>query len=156
PAVVGAKAATTNQLASELPKLAVSATSTASVGSFTVDVLSLATSTTVNSTAALGTGVTQNIKLADSGISRPRTNGTFSNHRTSSTVDDNTQLSDGVDAPGANTILAKINNAGIGVTASIVNDGDGRANLLQLSSGATIQLGSGADTSNFLAAANLL
>jgi flagellar hook-associated protein 2 len=65
-------------------------------------------------------------------------------------------LSDGVDAPGSNTIFAKINSAGIGVTATLTNDPDGRPNRITLSSGSAIQLGSGADTSNFLAAAKLL
>jgi flagellar hook-associated protein 2 len=49
-----------------------------------------------------------------------------------------------------------INNAAIGVTASIANDGDGRPNLLQLSSGSALTLGSGADTSNFLSMTHLL
>jgi flagellar hook-associated protein 2 len=154
--IVGAKRATTSQLSSEAQKLSASASSTAAVGSFTVDVLALATATRTQSTGALGTAVTQNVALASAGFALPVTVGTFSVNGTAITIDAATVLSDGADLPGANTILAKINNAGIGVTASVVNDGDGRANLLQLTSGGTIQLGSGGDTSNFLAAANLL
>lgn len=154
--IVGAKRATTNQLASDAQKLTASATSAAAVGSFTVDVLGLATATRTQSTAALGSPVTQNVALASGGFTLPVTLGTFSINGTAITIDALTTLSDGVDLPGANTILAKINSAGVGVTASIVNDSDGRPNLLELTSGATIQLGSGGDTSNFLAAANLL
>ena len=154
--VVGAKKATTNQATGEVPKLSVSASSTAAVGSFTVDVVSRATSTRAESTSAIGQAVTQNTALANSGMTVPVTTGTFTINGATVTIDAATVLSDGVNANGSNTILAKINNAGVGVTASVVNDSDGRANLLQLSSGSTIQLGSGGDTSNFLAAANLL
>lgn len=154
--IVGAKRATTSQLPSEAQKLTASATSAAAAGSFTIDVLGLATATRTQSTGALGTAVSQNVALATAGFSTPVTTGTFSINGTSFTIDDTTALSNGVDLPGANTILAKINNAGIGVTASVVNDADGRPNLLQLSSGGTIQVGSGGDSSNFLAAANLL
>lgn len=62
----------------------------------------------------------------------------------------------GVDLPSLNDVVTMINGAGIGVTASIANDADGRPNLLQLSSGAAIALGAGADTSNFLAAMHVL
>lgn len=154
--IVGAKRATTSQLPSESLKLTASAGSSAAVGSFTVDVLGLATASRTQSTVALGSPVTQNVALADAGFTLPVTVGTFSVNGTTFTIDASTKLSDGADLAGANTILAKINSAGIGVTASIVNDSDGRPNLLQLTSGGTIQLGTGGDTSNFLAAANLL
>lgn len=48
-----------------------------------------------------------------------------------------------------------INGAGIGVTASIVNDASARPNLLQLTSASTIALGAGDDTSNFFTATHL-
>ncbi|MFA7295980.1 MAG: flagellar filament capping protein FliD [Dehalococcoidia bacterium] len=154
--VVGAKVASTNQVSGQPQSLTVSASSSASVGSFTVDVLGLATSTRVQSTGALGQAVTQNVALADAGFTTAVTTGTFTVNGVAITIDDNTVLSDGSDLTGANTIIAKINDAGVGVTASITNDGDGRANLVQLTSGAAIALGAGGDTSNFLAAANLL
>ena len=154
--VVGAKTATTNQVSTATQKFAVSASSTASIGTFTVDVLSLATSTKMQSTGALGQAVSQAVALADAGFTTAVTEGTFTVNGVSITIDEDTVLSDGADLTGANTILAKINDAGVGVTASVVNDTDGRANLLQLTSGSTIQLGAGGDTSNFLVAANLL
>lgn len=154
--IVGAKVASTNQVSGQPQDLTVSASSAASVGSFTVDVLGLATSTRVQSTGALGQAVTQNVALASAGFTTAVTTGTFTVNGVAITIDDSTVLSDGADLTGANTIIAKINDAGVGVTASITNDGDGRANLVQLTSGAAISLGAGGDTSNFLAAANLL
>jgi flagellar hook-associated protein 2 len=154
--IVGAKVASTNQVSGQPQDLTVSASSAASVGPFTVDVLGLATSTRVQSTGALGQAVTQNVALASAGFTTAVTTGTFTVNGVAITIDDSTVLSDGADLTGANTIIAKINDAGVGVTASITNDGDGRANLVQLTSGAAISLGAGGDTSNFLAAANLL
>lgn len=63
----------------------------------------------------------------------------------------------GTDMISLSNLMGQINGAGIGVTASIVVDGAGRLNLLELDGGATpVQLGSGGDTSNFLAATNVL
>ena len=154
--VVGAKSATVNQPTNEAVKVSASASASAAVGSFTLDILSLATATKTTSTGATGLGINASAVLEAAGFSTAVTEGTFSVNGTTFTIDEFTVLSDGSDLLGANTILAKINQAGIGVTASIENDADGRANLLQLTSGGTIQLGSGGDTSNFLAAANLL
>ena len=62
----------------------------------------------------------------------------------------------GTDLVSLTDVVNLINGAAIGVTASVVNDSDGRPNLLQLTSGSTIQLGSAGDTSNFLAATHVL
>jgi len=62
----------------------------------------------------------------------------------------------GTDVMSLNDVIDEINNAGIGVTAALVQDGDGRDNLLELSSGSAVQLGSGGDTSNFLGITSLL
>lgn len=62
----------------------------------------------------------------------------------------------GTDMPSLNEIIDDINNAAIGVTATLVNDAAGRVNALQLTAASTITLGAGSDTSNFLAAASLL
>lgn len=62
----------------------------------------------------------------------------------------------GTNGTTLNGLLSQINGAGIGVTAALANDAGGRPNVLELTSGATIQLGSGADTSNFLSVAGLL
>lgn len=62
----------------------------------------------------------------------------------------------GTNLVSLNDVIAQINGAAIGVTASIVNDAAARPNLLQLTSASPVQLGSGADTSNFLAVTSLL
>ncbi len=62
----------------------------------------------------------------------------------------------GTDVMSLNDVIDDINNAGIGVTAALAQDGEGRDNLLQLTSGSTIQLGSGGDSSNFLSITSLL
>jgi flagellar hook-associated protein 2 len=62
----------------------------------------------------------------------------------------------GTDLVSLTDIVDQINNAAIGVTASLELDGDGRPNLLQITSGSAVQLGSGGDTSNFLAVTSLL
>jgi flagellar hook-associated protein 2 len=62
----------------------------------------------------------------------------------------------GTDMVSLTDVIDEINNAAIGVTASLELDGDGRLNLLQITSGSSVQLGSGGDTSNFLSATSLL
>lgn len=62
----------------------------------------------------------------------------------------------GVDLMSFNDVITEINGAAIGVTATLEDDALGRPNLLQLSGGGAVQLGSGADTSNFLAMTSLL
>lgn len=63
----------------------------------------------------------------------------------------------GTDLISLTDVMTMINTAGIGVTASVINDAAGRPNLLELDGGVSnVQLGSGGDTSNFLAATNLL
>lgn len=62
----------------------------------------------------------------------------------------------GTDLPSLTDVVNDINGAGIGVTASVVNDSDGRANLLQITSGSTINLGSAGDSSNFLTITHML
>ena len=150
------KKATTDTASGSPAIVNVSPGAGAAVGSFTVRVDALATATTRTASAASGQAVSQNVALAQAGFATTVTDGTFSVNGTALTIDSSTVLSDGVDATGSNTILAKINNAGLGVTATISNDADGRANKLTLTAATAIQLGSGADTSNFLSAAKLL
>jgi flagellar hook-associated protein 2 len=53
-------------------------------------------------------------------------------------------------------VLAEINASGIGVTATVANDANGRANLVSMvSTQGAITLGTGGDTSNFLDVTNL-
>ena len=62
----------------------------------------------------------------------------------------------GTDMPSLTDTVNDINGAAIGVTATVENDAWGRPNLLQIAGAAAVQLGSAADTSNFLQAASLL
>jgi len=56
-----------------------------------------------------------------------------------------------------NEVIADINASSIGVTASLTNDGQSRANILTVTSTqGNISFGNGADTSNFLSATALL
>jgi flagellar hook-associated protein 2 len=55
------------------------------------------------------------------------------------------------------SVISSINGAGIGLTATITNDANGRPNILSLTSTqGAISLGNANDTSNFLSATNLL
>ena len=136
--------------------VSVTAGSSAAIGSFKITVDKIATATKLSSVASIGQPIDLATPLASAGFALTPTTGTFSIKGTTLTIDASTTLSNGVDGPGDNTILAKINNAGIGVTASIVNDDLGRPNKLQLTSASSIQIGSTGDTSNFLTAAKLL
>lgn len=155
---INAKIAATDTPTTSPAVLTASASADAANGSFKVTASQLASATKVSSTEAIGQAVDQAVALASAGFSLTPTTGTFSINGVAITIDASTVLSNGVDNPSDNTIIAKINNAGVGVTASIVNDADGRSNRLQLvsSAGTAIRLGSGADTSNFLSAAKLL
>ena len=54
-------------------------------------------------------------------------------------------------------VIADLNGSGIGITASITNDGIGRPNILTVASTqGNINFGNGADTSNFLSATGLI
>lgn len=125
----------------------------AAIGSFTVAVTSLATGTAIAGNA-ISAGIDAASLLKDSNFNIPIAAGTFTMKTATGgtatiTVDPETQsLAD---------VVAAINNAGIGVTATIENDANGRPNLLKLdSSQGAITLGTGADTSNFLTATNLI
>jgi flagellar hook-associated protein 2 len=55
------------------------------------------------------------------------------------------------------SVVSSINAAGLGITAAITNDANGRPNILSFtSSQGAISLGNATDTSNFLSATNLL
>ncbi len=127
---------------------------TATPGSFTVDVTQIATGTKLTG-SVLSAAVDSASMLASSNFGMAVTAGTFTVKTSSGTatitVDPTTQsLQDVIDAINLQTGTT-------GVTASLVNDSNGRPNILHLAStSGNIQLGSGADTSNFLAATNLL
>lgn len=65
-------------------------------------------------------------------------------------------ITTGTDLVSLDDVIDDINNAAIGVTASIENDPLGRPNLFRLTGGSDVQVGSGADTSNFLALTSIL
>lgn len=266
--IVGARKASTDQSSAEAKKLSVSASSTAAVGAFTVDISALATPTSATSTAAVGQAVTQASPLDQAGFEIVPADGTFTINSTEFTIaaatastaesasatgsgvsttamldsagltltpaasgtfdvngiqiswtaatdsiadvierinlssanvtasfdtgtdkfkltaNDNgaalITFSDttgnflqamnffdgvpaniavevaGTDLPSLTDVVNDINGAAIGVTASVVNDSDGRPNLLQLTSGGSINLGSAGDTSNFLTITHML
>jgi len=160
------KAATLNKKATTVAKsdgtvsAAVSATAglNAANGPFQVTVNQLATASTATSTAKIGDGVSAGSVLEDAGLvvalattESAGTSGTFSINGTSVSVDY------AVDT--LNAVVSRVNSTVSGVTATIT-DADGTANpsgnYLKLSSASAITLGSGADTSNFLTAMNLL
>ncbi len=128
---------------------------TATPGSFTVAVNKLATATAATG-GLLSAGVDAVSTLSASNIATAVTAGTFTIKSATGaaatiTVDPATQ--------SLNDVIAAINaqTATTGVTASLVNDADGRPNIVHLDSTmGAIQIGSGGDTSNFLAATNLL
>ncbi len=157
PSAVNAKTATTSTPSTSPTILTATAGAGAANGTFTVRVDRLATATTVSSASgstaqAVGTPISQAAPLRSAGFAITPTSGTFTINGQTVTVD-----------ATVDTILAvrdRINaTAGIGVTASLALDAYGNANVLRLTAtttGTPIQLGSGADTSNFLAAARLV
>ncbi len=130
--------------------ISVSASTTATIGNFKVTVEQLATATSLTSAAALGTPMetARAGLLKDANLAQAVTAGSFTINGVSISVDPATQSLD--------QIITAINGSAAGVTASLVPDAGGNNNRLQLTSGSTINLGSGADTSNFLSATNLL
>ena len=157
PNTVNAKQATTDVSS----VLSATASADAINGTYRITVSQLATATRVASGGPMGQVIDRTAPLANAGFRRTAivtdSNGnpaTFTLNGQTITVDNTTTLDDGT----ANSLLYKINNAGAGVTASLIADADGRANnRIQLVSapGQTIQLGSGADTSNVLRLLNL-
>ena len=117
----------------------------ASVGSFAVTVKQLATATSAASATAIGQPVDEAAPLSQAGFGTTPTTGVFTINGAQITIDASTTLNS-----GPNSVVALINGAGVGVTASV------ESNRLVLRSAAPMQLGSGADTSNFLTAAKVL
>lgn len=152
PTNVNAKTATS----SSPSVLTAVANATAVNGSFSVLVNRLATATSVTSggattQAAIGLAVNQTAVLNSAGLANAVTAGTFSINGKTISIDPTVDT--------MSSIVSKINGAGAGVTASIANDQYGRANVLQVKSntvGQAVQLGAGADTSNFLSAVGLV
>jgi flagellar hook-associated protein 2 len=168
-----------------------SALAGASVGSFTMDVLKLATATKVGG-VAISNGLDSASPMNRANFANTPTNGRFTIATTGggsavinvgSTVIDNVAVLDAANFATAVTsgtftiatatggsaiitidaatqslddVIGQINGSGIGITATITNDANGRANTLTLTSAqGDITLGDTADSSNFLTATNL-
>lgn len=121
------------------------ANANAEAGTYTVTVDQVATGTTTESAGALANAPSATAALASAGFAVTPTSGYFTLDGTTFAVNATTM--------SLNSIISEINSSTIGVTAAI-DPAD--SNLLQLSSSATIQMGSLGDTSNFLSATNLL
>jgi len=147
-ATMNAKTATTDTPSTAAQILAATAGADAALGSFKVTVDRLATATVATSTSSLASPIDETATLDNAGFAITPTTGYFTIDGVQIAVDVGDKLNDPTDP--AHSIVAKINNAGIGVTASVVN------NRLTLTSNSTMQLGSGGDTSNFLTAAKLI
>jgi flagellar hook-associated protein 2 len=125
-------------------------------GSFTVAVDHLATASTVSTSGSVSVGVDPTKPLASAGFATTPTSGTFTVNGQQITVNAATQsLNDMVTALTDNGTTIRT-----GVTASLVRDSNNQVTGLKLTPivGNTnpIQLGAGADTSNFLSATHLV
>jgi len=130
------------------PQVSVTASATAAAQTFKVTVQQLATSTSVTSPSAIGAAIDPTVPLNQTNLATAVTAGTFTVNGQQITVDPTTDT--------LNSVMAKIQAAIPGSTVQLVNDASGRPNLIQISASSPVTLGSGADTSNFLSATNLL
>lgn len=127
--------------------LTASAGPAASLGSFTVDINKIATGTRATGTA-ISAGVNATVTLAEAGLASAVTAGSFTINGIAIAVDPEVDT--------LNDVIARITADVPGVTATLENDTNGLPNLVRLTSASPIALGAGGDTSNFLAAMNLV
>jgi flagellar hook-associated protein 2 len=95
----------------------------------------------------LGVQVDAGALLKDTSLRTAVTAGTFTVNGVSISVDPN--------ADTLTDVLNRIQTA-TGVTATLVNDAEGRPNKVRLTGGSAVTLGAGGDTSNFLTSMNLI
>ncbi|MFO7975995.1 MAG: flagellar filament capping protein FliD [Candidatus Hydrogenedentota bacterium] len=121
---------------------------TPAAGTYTIEVLQLASATIARSSGALGAAIDPNVPLSESGITTDLTAGDFTINGTTFTFDPDTQ--------SLNDILSEINSSGVGVTATYDAVED-KVTLENDTAGDTsiINLGTSDDTSNFLSAIGL-
>lgn len=127
--------------------ISVSAGPNVALGNYKIGVERLATATTTSSTAPLGQAIDADAVIDEANFATAITSGTFKINGVAISID--------TSVDSLNDVIDRINSSGAGVTASLVNDAQGRPNLLQIEAntpGGPIQLGAGSDTSNFLAA----
>ncbi|HEY8491235.1 MAG TPA: flagellar filament capping protein FliD [Dehalococcoidia bacterium] len=140
-----AKRATTDTPSTQPAVLEATAGPEATVGSFQVTVVRLATATRAQSTAAVGAPVDAMVALQSAGFGTAPTSGTFTINGVSISVDVTTDT--------LNDVIARINGSGAGVTASLA----GNRLTIAANDGITpVALGAGSDTSNFLSVTKLL
>ncbi|MEA3364992.1 MAG: flagellar cap protein FliD N-terminal domain-containing protein, partial [Candidatus Hydrogenedentes bacterium] len=122
---------------------------TPAAGTYTIEVLQLASATVARSSAVLGEAIDPDAALSSSGITSDLTAGDFTINGTTFTLDPDTQ--------SLNDILTQINSGGAGVTATYDPIED-KVTLENDTAGDTsiINLGGSADTSNFLTAIGLI
>ena len=133
--------------------VSITADPTAALGSFSVNVQSLATTGILNGGANLSAPITgaaaTTAPLAGLGLGLTPTTGAVTINGTAITIDSATTLLGGA----GDTLQAKF--AAAGVTMSAVTDGSGNVTGVALSSATPLQLGASGDTSNILAALHL-
>ena len=119
-------------------------------GTFTI-----ATATGGAQTFSIGGATVQNGALLNAAnFDMAVTSGTFT---IATATGGSATLNVDVAAQSLDDVITAINNAGVGITASVTADANGRLNQLTLTSTqGDITLGSGTDSSNFLSATNLL
>ena len=147
---INVKSASVSAPSGTNPILSATATADAVNGTYSINVSQLATASTVSTSRPISKGVNTTATLASAGFTLAPTTGTFTINGVSISINQSTDTLAGV--------ISRINTAGANVTASITNDANGNPNGITLTpnAGTTIQLGNGADTSNFLAAAHLV
>jgi flagellar hook-associated protein 2 len=140
----------------------ISATATADAvsGTYGVTVTQLATASTLGTTKPISKGVNTTAVLSSAGFSLAPTNGNFTVNGVSISVNTATDtLTSLVNKIKDSTLGGGGTGVGTGVNAVITNDANGNPNgitLTPINAAQAVQLGSGSDTSNFLAAAHLV
>lgn len=134
---------------SSSPALTATASADAVPGTYSISIVQLATHTVVRSVAPLSADLVSSDLLSEANLRTPITAGTFSINGVTVTVDPT--------ADSLDDVIARINASDAGVTAGLVTvDGRQRLTLTADTPGGPLQLGATGDTSNFLAATQVL
>lgn len=118
------------------------------LGSYAVEVVTLASATEAKGSTSLGAGINPNVALNDSGFATDVTAGTFTINGVQFTVDPATQ--------SLNDVLAAINGSSAGVTATY-DAGTDKVTFENTAAGNTslVNFGADGDESNFLSILNV-